>query len=56
MTVLLTISGIIAALILFRWARLLAMVCLICTAAYFCHEFEAWKAQQIAMGHAASDN
>jgi hypothetical protein len=46
MTVLVVLGGILAALILFRWARLLAMLALVITIGYFVTRFEAWQATQ----------
>lgn len=46
MTVLFVVAGILAALILFRWARTLALVALLLTGLYFWSHFEAWRAAQ----------
>lgn len=43
LSIILIPAGIIAALICFRWARMLAAVFLIVTVIYFANRFEAWK-------------
>lgn len=44
MTEIISIAGILAALVLFRWARTLAMIALLITLIYFAHAFNVWNA------------
>lgn len=54
MTALVVVAGVLAAIILFRWARLLAMIALLVTIGYFVQRYHTWEAQQPPI-HATDD-
>lgn len=51
MTLLVGVAACIAAFVLFRWARFLAMLALVITISFFALRFEAWKATQPPLTH-----
>jgi hypothetical protein len=50
-TALVIVAACIATILLFRWARLLAMIALVITIGFFALRFEAWKATQPPLVH-----